>query len=349
MSHPRSGRVGYVCRYAPLPLIHASGRVPFRILPLGDPPDGAGSVLHDNLCPHVKVVLSRALDEDLPPLDGVVMVNSCDAMRRLADAWTRVRPDDRLVVVDLPLGREDHDVDYFTAELERLEATLESWTGSEIQDHTIAASTQLYRDLALGIEGLGDSMPRARIQELSNRAVTSPPEDVLAELQALEASPASGTEPARSVPVLLIGNVLPDPAAYDLLASCGARVVDDDLCTGSKQLLLFEIGSGEPPLRQLARQLLELRPCARTVDPSRPGQLAGRVVAQARACGARGVIAHVMKFCDLYLVRLPAVQGALREAGLPLLPIEGDCSLRSLGQHRTRIEAFVEMLQEAAS
>jgi len=144
--------------------------------------------------------------------------------------------------------------------------------------------------------------------------------------------------------VLLFGNVLPDPAAYDLLASCGARVVDDDLCTGSKQLLPFELDGSQPPLRQLAQQLLELRPCARAVDPSRPGQLAGRVVAQARACGARGVIAHVMKFCDLYLVRLPAVQGALRAAGLPLLPIEGDCTLRSLGQHRTRIEAFVEML-----
>jgi benzoyl-CoA reductase/2-hydroxyglutaryl-CoA dehydratase subunit BcrC/BadD/HgdB len=38
------------------------------------------------------------------------------------------------------------------------------------------------------------------------------------------------------------------------------------------------------------------------------------------------------------------VREALREAGLPLLVLEGDCSLRSLGQQRTRIEAFVEML-----
>jgi benzoyl-CoA reductase/2-hydroxyglutaryl-CoA dehydratase subunit BcrC/BadD/HgdB len=341
--------VGYVCRYAPLPLIHASGRVPYRILPLGDPPDGAGSVLHDNLCPHVKVVLSRALGEDLPPLDGVVMMNSCDAMRRLADAWAAVRPEDRLVAVDLPLGREAPDVACFTAELERLQTTLESWSGSAIQDQAVSRSTRLYRDLALEIEGLAQSAPRARVQELSNRAVTSPPQDVLAELQADQALPEAMEEPAEGVPVLLLGNVLPDPAAHDLLASCGVRVVDDDLCTGSRQLLPFEIEGGEPPLRQLARQLLELRPCARAVDPLRPGQLPGRVVAHARACGARGVIAHVMKFCDPYLVRLPAVRVALREAGLPLLSIEGDCTLRSLGQHRTRIEAFVEMLQGAAS
>ena len=35
---------------------------------------------------------------------------------------------------------------------------------------------------------------------------------------------------------------------------------------------------------------------------------------------------------------------ALRQHDLPLLLLEGDCSLRSLGQQRTRIEAFVEML-----
>ena len=77
--------------------------------------------------------------------------------------------------------------------------------------------------------------------------------------------------------------------------------------------------------------------------------LAEQVVAGASACGARGVIAHVMKFCDPYLARLPALRRRLEEAGLPLLVLEGDCTLRSLGQHATRIEAFVEMLEERAA
>ncbi len=53
-----------------------------------------------------------------------------------------------------------------------------------------------------------------------------------------------------------------------------------------------------------------------------------------------------MKFCDPYLIRLPGLRKALsaEEGNLPLLVLEGDCTLRSLGQHRTRIEAFVEML-----
>ena len=51
-----------------------------------------------------------------------------------------------------------------------------------------------------------------------------------------------------------------------------------------------------------------------------------------------------MKFCDPYLMRMPAVQLRLRQAGLPLLVLEGDCTQRSLGQQRTRVEAFVEVL-----
>ena len=49
-------------------------------------------------------------------------------------------------------------------------------------------------------------------------------------------------------------------------------------------------------------------------------------------------------YADRELDRLPAVRETLRQAGIPLLLLEGDCSLRSIEQQRTRIEAFIEML-----
>jgi benzoyl-CoA reductase/2-hydroxyglutaryl-CoA dehydratase subunit BcrC/BadD/HgdB len=69
------------------------------------------------------------------------------------------------------------------------------------------------------------------------------------------------------------------------------------------------------------------------------------ILDRAKACGARGVIGHILKFCDPYLARLPFVRETLKEAHLPLLLLEGDCTLRSIGQQRTRIEAFIEMLR----
>ncbi len=87
MSSSTRDRIGFSCAYTPLPVIAAAGFVPHRVLPLSASPDQAGRHLHDNICPHVKRLVDRAMDDDLPPMAGMVVVNSCDAMRRLADAW----------------------------------------------------------------------------------------------------------------------------------------------------------------------------------------------------------------------------------------------------------------------
>ncbi|MBW2457674.1 MAG: 2-hydroxyacyl-CoA dehydratase [Deltaproteobacteria bacterium] len=346
-------RIGFSCAYTPLALIQAAGFVPHRILPVTEAPDQAGTVLHDNLCPHVKRILDRALyGEDLPELAGTIFVNSCDAMRRLADAWRAVRPAERQLLLDLPVTDDDLSVRYFQSELGRMRQQLSEWAGREVTDEAIATSIEQYNELYRVLAELADraatgTLPGgpARLQQLRNRSVTEPMNLVLAELEKLAAE--AGAAPAvdaTSVPVFLFGNVLPNPEAAELFQSCGARVVHDDLCTGARQLTAVEL-SGSDPLHDLAKALLRRPACARTVPESKAGSLARQVATRAEQSGARGVIAHVMKFCDPYLARLPAIRDELKSRGLPVLTLEGDCTLRSLGQHRTRIEAFVEMLQ----
>ena len=60
--------VGFACAYTPLALIDAAGFAPYRLLPTGDWPEQAGRLLHDNICPHVKRLLDRALQGDVPDL-----------------------------------------------------------------------------------------------------------------------------------------------------------------------------------------------------------------------------------------------------------------------------------------
>jgi benzoyl-CoA reductase/2-hydroxyglutaryl-CoA dehydratase subunit BcrC/BadD/HgdB len=355
MTEPQTRYVGFCCAYTPLSLLDAAGFVPYRILPITDAPDQAGSIVHDNLCPHVKRILDRALSGELPELSGLVVVESCDTMRRLADAWQVVRPEDRIASVDLPLQSDSASVDYFTRELVMLRDRLSEWSGREVADASIAGSNGRYNELATRLRRLRErigsgqlSVSWARLQEISNHAVTHTLERTLEELSNLESTVAPGAD-VSAVEVLLIGNVLADPGAFELLRSSGVRLVGDELCTGSRQLTPFDFNEGEPPLPQLARGILGRPPCARTLVVEGPGGFADRVVRSVSETGARGVIAHVMKFCDPYLARIPAVRAALREAGIPLLVLEGDCTMRSLGQHRTRIEAFVEMIAEGVA
>ncbi|MFH1157143.1 MAG: 2-hydroxyacyl-CoA dehydratase family protein, partial [Pseudomonadota bacterium] len=120
-------RIGFTCAHTPVPVIEAAGFLPFRVFPSGDSPDQAGHLLHDNLCPHVKRVLDRALAGDLPDLDGMVFMNSCDAMRRLADAWLLARPGDRVMLLDLPPASTDSSISFLAGEYRRMAETLFAW------------------------------------------------------------------------------------------------------------------------------------------------------------------------------------------------------------------------------
>ena len=389
----KNKKIGYACAYTPLVLIDAAGYIPYRILPMGECPDQAGQLLHDNLCPHVKRILDRAISKDLPDLAGVVFINSCDAMRRLSDAWRHVRPDDNIILLDLPAIADEAAVAFFAKELTRLIESLSEWSGRRITNSDIETSIDLYNKLPDIFAKLRERLRRdklpggsTRMQTLYNAAMMAPFKKSMVNLRQALAEPESTTtrtaggldftatsgkrqgrevpqslrvEPGAShpvwktqspapetdgIPVFLFGNVLADPEAFTLFESCGARIIDDDLCTGSRLFTPLEIDGNKDLVLQISRSLMTRSPCARTFDPAKPLKMAEDILARAQASGARGVIGQTIKFCDPYLDRLPAVRETLREAGIPLLLLEGDCSLRSIEQQRTRIEAFIEML-----
>jgi benzoyl-CoA reductase/2-hydroxyglutaryl-CoA dehydratase subunit BcrC/BadD/HgdB len=352
MSQEAKRLIGHACSYTPTPLIHAAGFDPYRVLPMGNSPDRAGQMLHDNLCPHVKRILDRAMDNDLPDLYGMVFMNCCDAMRRLSDAWRAVRPDHQVTLVDLPVQTGETSATFFAGQIERLSQTLSEWSGQPFSHTDASASIAKFDEMAELLEALSNRAHTgrldggsSRLQDLFNRAATEPIDRTLKLLRTVVDEPELQAPERNGVPVYLFGNVLPDPDAFALFRSCGVQIAGDSVCTGLRAFSRIGHDDSEEVFTRLARGLLNQPRCARTFDPSRPGQIAADVLAEARACNAKGVIAYTMKFCDPYMSRLPAIRNALREFGLPLLLLEGDCTMRSMGQQRTRIEAFVEMLR----
>ena len=278
-------------------------------------------------------------------------MNSCDAMRRLSDAWQTIPGAAPAVLIDLPITADELSVRFFAGELERLARTLGAWGGRKLTPERIRRGIDEYNALAGLLKALAERVANgtladgpARLQAAFNRAVTSPFAETAAAIRELLAEPAGGSDP-DAVPLYLFGNVLPDPEAFRLFAACGARVAASDLCSGNRLFQTLDVDAGEDLLPGLARAVLGQKPCARTFDPARPVGIADDILAEARAAGVRGAICHTVKFCDPYLARLAAIRRTLQEGGMPFLVLEGDCTLRSIGQQRTRIEAFVEMLR----
>ncbi|RJP84143.1 MAG: 2-hydroxyacyl-CoA dehydratase [Desulfobacteraceae bacterium] len=349
--------IGFACAYTPLPLIDAAGYAPFRILPVGDFPDQAGQLLHDNLCPHIKRILDRAMSGDLPDLAGAVFINSCDAMRRMADAWIDIhkidtRKNGRTILIDLPATADSLSISFFRDELVRAADALADWRGKKIEPEAIAASIDKYNEISGLLVQIAQKFRQGRLdggtaalQKIYNQAATSPFDDTLVRLKQLQDAPDSDAPKNKGVPVFLFGNVMPDPEAFEMIESCGAAIMNDDFCTGSRMFAPIADDDAGDVFSRMAEALLTRQPCARTFDPARPGKIAEDVLNNAKAAQALGVIGHTVKFCDPYLERLPFIREALKNAGMPLLLLEGDCSLRSIGQQKTRIEAFIEMLR----
>ena len=60
----------------------------------------------------------------------------------------------------------------------------------------------------------------------------------------------------------------------------------------------------------------------------------------------QGVVQNVLQYCHTYNIEAIAIEKRLRKMGIPALKIVTDYSEEDLGQIRTRIEAFAELLDE---
>lgn len=348
-----TGSIGYACSYTPLAFFDAAGFDPYRILPIGGASDQAGMLLHDNLCPHVKRILDRALDNDLPELSGIVLMHSCDAMRRLADVWKREFSKDNLLLLDLPVLRNERSISYFEKELQRFIETLSAWSGQEVTEANILASIKknnkisaLFSDLRKRVRNGTFKGGQTRLQSLYNDAATQPFSQSIETLIPLIEEPEVKEDVSGLVPLYVFGNVLPMEQSFELFTECGVRIVSDDLCTGSRQFDAINLDDQSTlDLNKIARSILSRPLCSRTMIPDEPNTLTDNLIAQIRASGAKGAVGHTVKFCDPYLGRFPYIRRALKEADIPLLVLEGDCTIRSMGQQKTRIEAFAEMLR----
>ncbi len=344
--------VGYCCAYTPPFLIRAAGFTPFRVLPVGKSPDQAGQLLHDNLCPHVKRILDRGLSNDLPDLSGMIFINSCDSMRRLSDAWKTSRPDDKTIVLELPSTKGERSITFYGDELSRLCETLAEWNDRSISDEDILEGIEIHNALVEKISALQRTVGQGqmpdgsrKLQEIYNFASTHSVEEAMIRIDGLLEEKREDIEGSDIVPIFISGNVLPDVEAFKLFESSGAAIVNDDLCTGSRMFSKLAISGSGNIFQSISRAIYSSPPCARTFDISDPGAIANEILSRANAAGAKGVILHTMKFCDPYLARIPYIRDHLREASMPFLVIEGDCTMGSMGQQQTRIEAFVEMLR----
>ena len=107
--------------------------------------------------------------------------------------------------------------------------------------------------------------------------------------------------------ILITGSVMDNPLILRLIEECGANVVGDDLCNGTRQFWdTVEVSSD--PLTDLSRHYLGRMPCPRMKDAPQRFDHVLRMIDEFRV---DGVIFYTMKFCDPFLFDAPQLKERL--------------------------------------
>ena len=142
---------------------------------------------------------------------------------------------------------------------------------------------------------------------------------------------------------MLLAELAAPAGLVRLVEGRGARVVAEDSDLDEQDLVEPLPADAETVgglLAALANAYLSKPPGPRMRDLSRRLAYLTELVTER---GVQAAICAYSKFCDLYLAEFPSLKAHLEGLGVPILLLELEDDAIS-GQHRTRVEAFLEMI-----
>ena len=355
--------LGYNCYYIPEVLLNLGDCFSTRLrAPRCTSPDVATYYMTGRTCPYVRSILERAIEGGYNHLSAVFGSESCAAMERMEEQLYLLKPIKRdgffVTIIDPPMKGDKTNLDYYKVQLKRhvLGAMERSW-GVDVSDEAMRAAIEKFNKLCRVITEIGDlrKLPNPPItgyefhvimlvSEVCPHDLILPYlEETLEELKKREPDPVF---PFRAR-VVLAGSEIDDPEFTKLVEMCGAMVVADRYCFGSlPSREEIEIRDGETAFDAICRHYLHWNQCARFMDGMKIDQRHEELLRLVKEYSADGIIYENMKFCEFWSYeKVLASHIMIEENGIPCATIEKEYALGSVGQLRTRFQAFVESLE----
>jgi benzoyl-CoA reductase subunit C len=353
--------IGVLPMHIPEEVIHAAGVLPVIIWRSNEPVTWGHAHFPPFNCGLTRSFVDDAVKGKLTFLDGMVFYRMCLQAQALPFIINRnVRPP-FLEYLYLPAifpgygGTHPSPVikDFLLKELERLKAGIEKFSGQEITTQALNRSIAIYnhhRALLRRLYELRRQKPGAikgkeimaiiqssmlMLKEEHNELL----EKLLSQLEKREPQADKGMR------VMLAGCLCQTPQfeILDMIEDLGMVIVDDDIYVGSRYFA-HDVEVSDKPLEALAQKYLKREPpCPTKGDwETHWGDYIIRVAKRNRC---QGVIDLLIKFCPPMLCYYPDIKRKLAEAGIPEVLIEVEHEIVGLGQVRTRLQTFVEIMK----
>lgn len=341
--------LGYFCAYTPIELIHAVGFLPVQIMGGRGTISSADFVSPAFICPYMRRALEKGLKHEYDFLSGVIQGYTCDVTCGATKIWEQNIGGELFHTIPMPYNDNPDARRFFRASIEELIDKMQV-LGGRFREESLQDSLKLYgdiRELALELYCMRYEwrMPLAASQFLTVvlAGFVTPPEEYCSMIFELlsKIRDVSSPDIGDSIPVLVSGSLIEEPAILDLLEESGGKVVADDLCTGLRNFQPSS-GQGGGAIEQLIDRYMNRMPCPSRSRATDRAPLLLRLIERSRA---RGVVFLFQKFCTPHLADHPFLVTELKKRGIRSVMIEMDETGINEGRLRTRFEAFFEMLR----
>ena len=357
--------VAYACENTPEPLLNLPGAFSTRLrAPRTGSMEMATYYMTSFLCEYSRALLERAIEggynfaDCMITPDGRTMMNRAVENMELLKTMGKSKPKFFYEYMEIPMKADDNGLNLYVLQCRNHILTpLHDVYGIDVSDAAIRSAVAEHNRVCELIRAIGEYRkgPNPRITGYEFHVITlatyvAPKyllidklEETLEEVRSRE--PEEREYRAR---IALVGSEVDDSEFIRLIEDTGAYVCADRFCFGSlpgrDPIVLTD---EDDALTQICRQYVYRGQCPRTMNMEKVYGRKQYVADIAREYHADGILYEQIKFCDPWAYERTLGSVMLREDyGFPVLSVDRPYNIRSsIGQMRTRVQAFVESIE----
>jgi benzoyl-CoA reductase/2-hydroxyglutaryl-CoA dehydratase subunit BcrC/BadD/HgdB len=358
--------IGYFCMFAPTELLLAADAIPVRVnsgwydtSKLGD------RIVPVEVCPVVRSTIGAKMIGLSPYFelsDALISVLTCDGMTKLSEIVSDYKP---VWTMSLPRVKDSaQSMRFWSEEIRTVKGQIEALTGTKITAKKLKSAIMLTQKETKAFRRLQEirkdtPVIMGRDAMLVNQTFmwddikrwTEKTEALCDELEK-RASQKIWACPPGTPRVMVTGTpmIWPDNWKVPTLieeATPPGVLVADELCS-SERLLYDPVGvdewSMDDMLNAIAERYLMTSTCPCFTSEDGNEDRINWLLNKVKEWKINGVIYYVVRGCMLYAMEYTRIKRVLDRINVPVYYLDTEYTREDVGQMKTRVEAFLEML-----
>jgi len=358
--------IGYFCMFAPIELILAADAIPVRVNSGWYDTSKVGDrVVPVEVCPVIRSTIGAKMVGLSPYLelsDAIISTLTCDGMTKLSEILSDAKP---ILTMAPPRVKDSpQSLSLWKEEIKTIKTQIEKITGNKITPKKLRAAIETIQKATKAFRRLqelrkGPPVIMGRDAMLVNQTAqwddlkrwTEKTEALCDELEK-RVQQKMWACPPDTPRVLITGTPMfwPDNWKMPTLLEEGnpqGVLVADELCS-SDRILYDPVGidewTWEDMINGIAERYLMASTCPCFTSKDGNEDRINWLVNKVKEWKVNGVIYYVVRGCMLYAMEYSRVKRVLDSLNIPVYYLDTEYTREDVGQMKTRVEAFLEML-----